>query len=588
MKLAKSLPLFLNSLLALSMSVTTAGATSLLLDFGPTAVQPADALLSPGHTIGAVPGTEITWNQITGDTAALVYGDGTSATGVTLELGRSQAGVDTIDFADNGFTVNPLGTAVNTGVYVGSSPVKDGIFGGSGGVNNLALGVRVNGLPAGTYTIIVHGRNSNTGLIASLLFYAINGPDSATYSFSVSDDTAAVLNSAPPLTTGFIEGDNYGVLTVTLGAGESLYIASEGTVSAEMRGFFNAIQIVSGIPDLPARISAQPANRTVLESATVLLTAGTSGTEPLLRQWRFNGTNVLSDGPNISGATSNTLILRSVTSAMAGAYSLFVSNALGTDTSSDATLTVIPALNTEQMTNLWSLAPGDRPYLSTANTERGIGFNSTTTNLLLVSRTPSLQVVVLNALTGEERHFLDVSGVVDGTFALNHVRAGDDGVVYAANLTTSATSPPFKIYRWANDSSDPGNTPVPVFQGDPSDVVQGNLRWGDNFDVRGAGADTQILIGPGSGGTTNVVILRTVSGLDFQTEIPPTVIAISGLPSALSTFTTGFAFGPGDNTFWVKPVNGGLHLVEFDLNTGLGTVVRSYSTLVSGSVRGRT
>ena len=268
---------------------------------------------------------------------------------------------------------------------------------------------------------------------------------------------------------------------------------------------------------------------------------------------------------------------------MAGNYSLLVSNALGTDISSNGVLTVAPVLNTEQMTNIWNLLPGDRPYLSTVNTERGIAFNQATTNLLLVSRTPSNQVVVLDAPSGAEKHFLDLSGVVDGTFALNLVGVADDGAVYVANLTTTATSPPYKVYRWANDA--PGNPPVAVFIGDPASAVQPNLRWGDNLAVRGAGANTQILIAPGTAGGTNVVLLRTSSGLDFQTEIPPAVIAVSGVPSAFAAL--GIAFGPRTNTFWAKTGGGLLYLIQFDLNSNRGSVLQSYPTsLVSSSVRG--
>jgi hypothetical protein len=38
---------------------TNVRAASLLLDFGPTVTLPADAQKSPGHVVGAVPGTEI-------------------------------------------------------------------------------------------------------------------------------------------------------------------------------------------------------------------------------------------------------------------------------------------------------------------------------------------------------------------------------------------------------------------------------------------------------------------------------------------------------------------------------------------------
>src|SRR5688572_19410877 len=165
-------------------SVCTARATSLLLDFGPTAVLPADATKSPGHASGIVPITEITWNRIVGDSNTLYYGDGTLATGVTIDLGRSTAvgpvGDDTINFSDNGFTVSALGTAVNTGVYAGTSPVRDGIFGGANGTNNLAVGLRIDGLPPGTYRVVVHGRNSNATGTAGLLFYGTTGASAGT------------------------------------------------------------------------------------------------------------------------------------------------------------------------------------------------------------------------------------------------------------------------------------------------------------------------------------------------------------------------------------------------------------------------
>ena len=115
---------------------------------------------------------------------------------------------------------------------------------------------------------------------------------------------------------------------------------------------------------------------------------------------------------------------------MAGNYSLQVSNYLGTDVSSSALHAVAPVLNTDQVSNIWNLLPGDRAYISTASTERGIAFNSLSTNLLLASRTPSSQIVVLDALTGSEKYFLNLSGVVDGTLPLNIVGIGDDGVVY--------------------------------------------------------------------------------------------------------------------------------------------------------------
>ncbi|HXU77770.1 MAG TPA: immunoglobulin domain-containing protein [Methylomirabilota bacterium] len=572
------------TLLGVLLAGSPAQATSILLDFGSTTVLPADELKSPAHAIGAVPASEITWNKIFIDTNTIYYGDNTLATGVTVDLGRSLLNSDTIDFNDNGFTVSALGGSINSGVYTNTSPVKDGIFGGAGGGNNLALGMRVNVLAAGTYTVYVHGRNTSTAAATPERFYAAHGPAATTYSFSLSDANVLLANSAPAITNGFVEGDNFGTLTLTLAAGESLFLASEGTNVVELRGFFNTVEIYVGVPILPARIGSQPGNRTVYETGTASFFAATAGTAPLNLQWRFNNTN-LTESATVIGSQSNTLVLKNVSLAQAGNYSLQVSNATGQDLSSNAVLSVTPIFNTDQMTNIWNLAPGDRTYLGTGSTERGLAYNPATTNVLLVSRQPSERVIVLDAQTGAEKAALDVTGIPTSTpgvsLGLNMIGAGDDGAVYAAGLTVSASSPPYNIYRWPDDTTN--SLPVTVFAGDPGAAVQPNLRWGDNFAVRGAGAATQILIAPGTG--TNVALLQTSSGMDFLTEIPPTMISISGVPSAFAQL--GLAFGPGTNTFWAKTANNALYLIQFDLTAKTGAVSKVFSTtLVPGALRG--
>jgi len=559
---------------------------ALLLDFGPTVTQAAYATNDPAHWVGAVPPSEISWNTTTADTSSLVYSDGSAATGVSLDLGRTTtAGSDIINFNDNGFTSSALGTQVNGGVYAGTSPVKDGIFGGSGGANNLALGVRVNGLPAGTYTLYVHGRNSNTVVPTPLRFYATNGPSADTYSFTTNDVNAFLSNTSPAITNGFVEGNNFGVLTVTVAAGESLYIASEGTAAAEMRGFMNAIGIYFGVPELPAKITGQPAGKAVYEGVTVNLSAGVIGNPAPTCQWHFNGGTRLVDGPNISGATSNTLTLHKVTSSMAGNYSVAVTNATGFDVSANAALTVATPFNTAQMTNIWSLGPGDRAYLGTGGTERGIAYNPVTGSLLLVSRlSADPAIIVLDGLTGAEERLMNVTGIpasaANASLGLSTIGVADDGVVFGASVTVGATSPPLYIYGWPDDSAT--YEPSIVFAGDPAASVQPNLRWGDNFAVRGSGATTQILMAPSTG--TNVVLFRTTSGHDFQNEIPPAVIAVGGVGSGFARFSV--AFGPGTNTFWAKTTGGALYLVQFDVNAGTGAVLQSFPTaLVPAGIR---
>ncbi len=89
-------------LLALVMVPHLTSGKALLLDFGPTVTQAADATNSPAHYVTAVPPGEISWNTVTADSTSLVYSDGLAA-GVSLDLVRSTAVSDTINFTDNSY-----------------------------------------------------------------------------------------------------------------------------------------------------------------------------------------------------------------------------------------------------------------------------------------------------------------------------------------------------------------------------------------------------------------------------------------------------------------------------------------------------
>lgn len=581
MKLPKTVLSVLPLLFCLGLGLPGASAASLLLDFGPTAVATAYATNSPAHAAGLVPSTEISWNTgLIADTSSLIYSDGTAAAGVSIVLGRSSAGVSTINYTDKGYLNSALGGSLNGGIYAGTSPVRDGIYGGSGSGNAYAIGARIDGLAAGTYTVVIHGRNTSTVNATPERFYGSTDVSASSFSFSTSNTNALAANSSPPNTNSFVLGDNYNVLTLTVSAGQSMFLAAVGTTSVELRGFMNTVEIVPGSVTIPAKISGQPpANQTVLQGMFAFsIGAQYQGTQPVLAQWRFNGTN-------ISNATNASLTLSNITLGMAGSYSLYVSNASGTDLSSNSVLNVTPVAATGELSNLWTLLPGDRYYVtsSSTNAERGLAYNPATSNLLIACRAPSNNIVVLDGQTGAEKNVMDVTGIPGSIpnvgLGMSLIGVADDGAVYVASVTANAGSGSFYLYQWPDDSAN--YSPAAVFIGDPGAALQPNLRWGDSLAVRGAGANTQILLAPSSG--TNVALLRTISGNNFQTEIPPAVIAVSGVPSGFAL--SGLAFGPGTNTFWGKTVNNQLYLIGFDLNASTGAVLHTYSTAqVPGSV----
>lgn len=95
-----------------------------------------------------------------------------------------------------------------------------------------------------------------------------------------------------------------------------------------------------GLTAIAADVTTQPLNSAIMAGRTAKFTAGVVGDAPITYRWRKNASN-LSDGNNISGATTPTLLITGVTEADAGSYDLYVSNVAGSDTSTAATLTVV-------------------------------------------------------------------------------------------------------------------------------------------------------------------------------------------------------------------------------------------------------
>ncbi len=346
------------------------------------------------------------------------------------------------------------------------------------------------------------------------------------------------------------------------------------TVTAQFAGYQSAVTnvtISAGVvatrdfqlmfQGAPA-ISAQPQSRTNYVGAPASFTVSATGPAPLHYQWR-------KDNVNLPAATNATYEIAVTTTNDAGNYTVVVTNSYGATTSQIASLTIIvPAVNTRSVP-LWDLPPGSRPYLNTGSTERGLAFNPANGHLLLVSRASGNNVVVLNSTNGAELHSLNLGGglVSGGTFAVNMVGVADDGAVFVGNLTTSGTTSAFRLYRWANDAA--GTTPTLAYAGDP--VSGTGERWGDTLDVRGAGLNTQILIGSRSG--TNAVIFTTVNGTTFS----PNPIAVSG--GANGMFGLGIAFGT-NNTIWGKATAQPLRQIQFNLGTGSGSVLQSFGSTV--------
>jgi hypothetical protein len=327
----------------------------------------------------------------------------------------------------------------------------------------------------------------------------------------------------------------------------------------------NGIAAFKVVPVVTPIISSGPADQTILDGGYGPLTIIANGSPPLFYYWRSHGIDGLSTNLLAVTTNSGTLNLTNVTQSIGGYFSVVVSNAAGSLTSTNAFLTIAPTVQTAAMTPLWKLAGGARPYLSTADLTRGIAVNPANGHLLVVTRVGGANIHVLDGATGADLWQMDtdpsiVTGSSPSGFNLNVIGVADDGAVYACNLNTGGANT--RVYRWDSDSA--SSVPVGI---SINDATFGGLgRFGDTIAVRGAGTNTQILLR--SQDQPYSIVLRTFDGVNFYATV------LSEDPVAADDNTRlGLAFGAG-NTYWTKGTTNLFHFA-FDPDAGTTTLLQA-------------
>src|SRR5262249_32218115 len=101
----------------------------------------------------------------------------------------------------------------------------------------------------------------------------------------------------------------------------------------------NAVQIIPRVTPLTAQIDPLPATPRVFPNGTARLRGQVAGVLPFSYRWQKNGAD-LTDGGNISGSTTATLVIANVTAGDLASYSLVVTNPGGVVTSTVAALSL--------------------------------------------------------------------------------------------------------------------------------------------------------------------------------------------------------------------------------------------------------
>jgi len=244
-----------------------------------------------------------------------------------------------------------------------------------------------------------------------------------------------------------------------------------------------------------------------------------------------------------------------------------------TDALAQATLTPLPGFGVGG----W-IAPGTYPFLGTVSNERGLAYNPTTGNLLLVSRTGGASVQVLSGATGANLATpFDMTGITGGTFVVNMIDVGDDGAVYVGNLATAVTSP-FKVYSWAAEALGP-SIPATVAY-----TSTGLLpRIGDSFAVRG-GLFTPAKFAASGGNTTGIGNSQFLVGTVDSSNVGTAFTSVPGTTLTSNDYRLGLTFVDDDTLIGNQGSAGGpARMTTFD--TTLVTATVDASINVGGAAR---
>jgi hypothetical protein len=244
--------------------------------------------------------------------------------------------------------------------------------------------------------------------------------------------------------------------------------------------------------------------------------------------------------------------------------------------SASAQLQLVP-LSTFGTNNDGTIRPGDFGYTWLTGDgnryNRGMAFNPVTGHLLIVDRSLGIESInVIDGLTGAYVSHLNLDATSLGGssgFVYDQVAVGEDGAIYAGNLTTSSSSIQFILYRWASET----DVETMVYgPGDPGNGAgSGNSRWGDTMAVHGSGMSTEVLLGTQSGTYAAVLKPTAPDMLTFTSSPLKCSVPSGGIANALA-----FA-APG--TFYAKAASADgkpMYLLGYDTTLGVATNIYTY------------
>ncbi len=276
-----------------------------------------------------------------------------------------------------------------------------------------------------------------------------------------------------------------GVIAITAGGYHTMALKSDNTVVAwgwNGEGQLNIPAGLSGVAAIaagnnhsvavsmiPPGISTHPVALTVNVTSNATFTVTAIGTDPLAYQWR-------KDGVNLAGATTATLSLLNVQTNQAGGYSVVITNAFGSITSTVASLTVNRLVQTVIFGPLLGKRADDGPFTLTATASSGlpVSFSSSDSAVATVSgKTVTLTGVGSTTITASQGgnatfqsaanvgQLLSVSGIPPNITTGAAAQLVSVGAGATFNVTATGTGP--LSYQWYKNGTPIGGANASLY-----------------------------------------------------------------------------------------------------------------------------
>ncbi len=293
---------------------------------------------------------------------------------------------------------------------------------------------------SGSYTVVVsNSTGSVTSNAAALTVTAVNRvqtltgqPCALTVLAGSSLSLKVGAGGTPPLTYQWYKNG-----TAISGATATTYTI--GTVAVADAGSYTVVvsnssgSVTSGAAALTVDafatapvLTSQPSAQAVTAGGSVSFTVAAAGTAPLAYQWRR-------EGQAISGATAATYTIAAAAAGDAGSYTVVVSNAQGSVTSSAALLTV----NASIVSPAISSHPNSLAVTAGSSTSLTVGASGTAPLTYQWYKNGS----ALGGATAAT-YLIPATAVADaGSYTVTVVNAAGSATSHAATLTVSAAAP---------------------------------------------------------------------------------------------------------------------------------------------------